>query len=142
MAPVMVAQDGSNIIPPSRRLKAPAARHYLAKVRQRTVARPMTTVIEPGVDVAADVAAIRAGQALRSGNEFVVNGRTYGIHDGTLYPISGPGFHRLRRPAFKALGIANQFGDTVRAAELLDKMRIADDERAAGCRAWEAARER
>src|SRR5262245_44530536 len=83
-------------------LRPPAARHYLFRVTPRTLAKGMNTVIEPGVDVTGDVAAVNAGQATRLGDTFVINGRTYGVHAGTLYPISGPGFHQLNRGAFKA----------------------------------------
>ena len=66
------------------------------------------TVIEPGVDVQADVAAINSGLAKRIGNTFEVKGRVYGVHDGTLYPISGPGFQTLDRGGLKALGVFNK----------------------------------
>jgi hypothetical protein len=78
---------------PNPPLRSPNKRHNINSVNQRTVAKEMNTMIEPGVDVAGDVAALNAGKATREGNTFIVNGRTYGMHDGTLYPISGPGFH-------------------------------------------------
>jgi hypothetical protein len=119
-------------------LREPAQRHYAARVRQKTVAKNKNTVIEPGVDVRGDVAAINAGRAQRIRGEYHVNGRVYGEHDGTLYPIRGDGFHELDRGAFKALGIYNQFGETFRATEILDKMGIDQGARDAALAVWRA----
>jgi hypothetical protein len=122
---------------PSVPLRRPAPRHSAARVNQRTVAKELNTVIEPGVDVAGDVAAINAGQATRVGGNYVIHGRTYGVHDGTLYPISGPGFHQLSRGAFKALGVLNELGNTERAAEILGRMGVSAADRAAALRVFE-----
>ncbi|WP_197740795.1 hypothetical protein [Tuwongella immobilis] len=102
------------------------------------MAKDLNTVIEPGVDVAADVEAINQGLAQRAGDRFIVNGRTYGVHDGTLYPISGPGLHQLDRGGFKALGVLNKFGDSPRAAEIMQKMGLSQDAIDAGRAAWKA----
>jgi hypothetical protein len=114
-----------------RALSGPADRHWAAKVKQKTLAKEKNTVIEPRVDVQKDVDAINAGNAVRTGDMLTINGRNYGIHDGTLYPISGDGFYQLDRGAFKALGVFNEFGDTKRAAEILDKMGASEAQRAA-----------
>jgi hypothetical protein len=105
-------------------------------VTQKTVAKNKNTVIEPGVDVAGDVAAIRSGLATRSGDTFSINGRVYGSHDGTLFPISGQGFHQLDRGAFKALGVFNKFGNSSRAGQILDNMGISSGARDAALKAW------
>ncbi len=78
----------------------------------------------PGVDVSADVAAINAGQAARNGNTFTINGRTYGMHDGTLYPMLGNGLVTLDRGAYKALGVYKKFGNTTQANTILDNMGV------------------
>ena len=121
----------------SARLRRPADRHSALKVKQKTLAKEKNTVIEPGVDVQKDVDAINAGDAARTGETFTVNGRTYGLHDGTLYPISGTGFHQLERGAFKALGVLNEFGPTERAFSILEKMGISDAQRATALRVYE-----
>lgn len=74
--------------------------------------------------MSADVAAIRSGEAQKIGDTFVVNGRTYGMHDGTLYPMSGPGFYALDRGGYKALGVLNKFGDTPQADIVLKNMGV------------------
>ncbi len=123
-------------------LRAPARRHRLEHVDQKTVAKDLNSVVEPGVDMAGDVARIRAGQAEKVGDKFVVNGRTYGHHDGTLYPISGPGIHTLDRGAFKALGVYNKMGgETENAVKILDNMGIGAEQRAAALRAWQAGQQ-
>jgi Domain of unknown function (DUF4157) len=122
-------------------LRAPARRHWAATVNQGTVAKNVNTVIVPGVDVATDVAGIRAGNAARADGNYVINGRTYGSHDGTLYPISGPGFHQLNRGAFQALGVLNKFGDTSQAHSILTKMKnVGPSEVEAALAAWSASR--
>ncbi|WNG31481.1 hypothetical protein F0U62_11870 [Cystobacter fuscus] len=106
----------------------PASRHSAKKVNQKTVAKDVNTVVEPRVDMNADVAAIKEGHAAvgrAPGGDvsYTVNGRTYGAHpNGTLYPIEGDGFHTLDRDSFKALGVYNKFGDTPRAAEIMKNM--------------------
>jgi Pre-toxin TG len=127
-------------VPATRSYRSPASRHTLKGVKQSTVAKASNTVIEPGVDVASDVAAINSGKVPMVNGQFTVNGRTYGMHDGTLYPISGTGFIPLTRGAFKALGIFNEFGNTARAAEILAKMGLDADDIAAGLNAWKAGR--
>lgn len=118
--------------------KSPAARHRLDKVRQSTLTKNLNTVSEPGLNVAADVAAINSGLAQRVGDRFIVNGRTYGHHDGILYPISGPGLHQLDRGGFRALGILNVFGDTPRAAEIMQMRKLTAEAIEAGRTAWRA----
>ena len=127
-------------MPLDKPLRPPARRHLISKVTQKTPAKQANTVIDPWVDVAGDVAAVNAGRGTRVGNTVVVNERSYGVHDGTLYPIAGPGFHRLDRGAYKALGVYNAFGDSPRAAEILDMMGIGNDQRAAARAAWQAGR--
>ncbi|MCK6548187.1 hypothetical protein L6R52_20220, partial [Myxococcota bacterium] len=136
-APVVGAPEVAGTRPETP-LRAPARRHQLTSVQQSTVAKDWNSVFEPGVDVAGDVRAINEGRAERRGDRWIVNGRTYGSHDGTLYPIEGEGIHRLDRGAFKALGVYNQFGLTPRAEEILGRMGIGDAQRDAAQRAWRA----
>lgn len=124
--------------------RPPAERHKLRRVTQRTVAKQWNTVIEPNIDVAGDVAAINQGLAQEEAGTFVIHGRTYGVHEGTLYPIAGPGFILLERTAFHALGVYNTHGNTERAAAILDAMARTDpaltpDQRLAALQAWQAS---
>jgi hypothetical protein len=123
---------------PPRPLQMPRQRHVLVKVRQKTVAKPVNTVIESWVDVRADIDAINRGEGVRRGDLYEINGRTYRLGAGRhTWPITGPGFHRLTRAAFKALGIYNEFGNTPRAQGYLDDMHVSADQRAAALRAWQ-----
>ncbi|VVS94184.1 FG-GAP-like repeat-containing protein [Desulfoluna spongiiphila] len=119
--------------------KGPAGRHTLTSVNQKTFVRKLNTVIEPGVDVASDVASINKGLAQKIGDKFIVNGRTYGMHDGTLYPISGPGFHQLDRAAFKALGVFNKFGNTSKANQIINNMGLSQDAISSALKAWRSS---
>jgi hypothetical protein len=113
-------------------LNSPATRHYADKVTQKTVPKDLNTVIDRSVvDISADVSAIRSGQSQKIGDTFVVNGRTYGMHDGTLYPMSGPGLYTLDRGGYKALGVLNKFGDTPQAQVILNNMGVSAETKAA-----------
>lgn len=103
---------------------SPASRHFYSKITQGSVAKDLNTVIMPGTDVSADVSAINAGKAAKVGDTFSINGRTYGIHDGTLYPISGDGFVTLDRGAYKALGVYKKFGVGTKAETILNNMGV------------------
>jgi hypothetical protein len=124
---------------PPRPVRAPHPRHRLLAVRQNTYVRPLNSVIEPTVDVTADIGAINRGEALRHGDIYAVNGRTYRLEPaGRLYPIAGPGIHPLNRDAFKALGVYNRFGLTSRAEDILDQMGKSPADRAAARVVWHA----
>src|SRR5438067_1995807 len=104
-------------------VRAPHPRHRLARVTQRSRAKPLNTVIASWVDVPADIIAINAGEANRRGDLYEIKGRTYGIEpSGTAYPVSGPGIRSLDRAAYRALGVYNRFGLTARAEQILNRM--------------------
>lgn len=65
-----------------------------------------------------------AGQVKKSGRYLFVNGRTYGVHDRTLYPMSGAGLYTLDRGWYKALGVFNKFGNTPQSNDILNKIGI------------------
>jgi hypothetical protein len=60
------------------------------------------------------------------------------MHDGTLYPISGPGFHQLSRESFKALGVLNKFGDTATGNQILKNMKTSESAKAAALLVWKS----
>lgn len=120
-------------------LNSPATRHYADKVTQTSVAKEVNTVIDRSVvDVSADVTAIRSGQGKQIGDTFVVNGRTYGMHDGTLYPMSGAGLYTLDRGGYKALGVLNKFGNTPQTEIILRNMGVSPETKAAALVVFEA----
>lgn len=125
---------------PSIQVLPPHPRHRLANVSQRSLARAINSVIEPTVDVAADIAAINRGEAERLGDTYVVSGRRYGVEaGGRAFPIDGEGIHQLDRGAFKALGVYNRFGLSRRAEWILDRMDIELAARDSAQRAWRAS---
>jgi hypothetical protein len=138
-APLMRPVMGGQPIEPQR---GPASRHYIRNVRQNSYVRDRNTVIEPWVDIDADVGAILVGNAARAGDTFEFDGRRWGVEsNGTLYPISGPGFIRLDRESYRALGVYNTFGDTPQAAAILDRMHNQTPaSRRNGLHAWRAGR--
>ena len=87
----------------------PDRRHYAHRLTARSRRHTgENTVIMPWVDVMTDVQAIRDGLAIRDGNSFFVNGRTYVLEpDRRLFPRDGEGFHRLTRGAYRALALYN-----------------------------------
>lgn len=123
----MVRFDGNRPLDP---LRPPARRHYLRLITPRSRVRSRNTVILPDVDVAFDVRAINAGEAVRTGESLTIHGRRYWIDQpDTLYPIEGDGFVPASRGAYKAIGIYNQYGLTVEAEGRLDLSRITTDSR-------------
>ncbi|MFY2559327.1 hypothetical protein ACN469_16970 [Corallococcus terminator] len=102
----------------------------------------VTVLVALGVLLGAPSEEINEGKA-KKGNEsgvmtWTLNRRTYGDHDGTLYPIRGDGVHELNRGAFRALGLYNDFKDTPRAREYMDKMKLPEVDRKAGLKAYKA----
>jgi RHS repeat-associated protein len=118
--------------------KSPNSRHYISKVTQKSTTKKVNTVIEPWVDVTDDIAKINAGKATRNGDLFTINNRTYGLHDGTLHPVSGKGFITLDRGGYNALGIYNKFGNTQQATTIINNMNISTTQRNLALKAWEA----
>lgn len=64
------------------------------------------------VDVAGDMADLNAGNFTPAGDDFIVNGRTYGWHPdtGTTFPKSGPGIHQFDRAEHQFLRTLNTRG--------------------------------
>ncbi len=123
--PVNAAFNGT----PVGELRGPVpSRHRLESISERSVAKSRTTVAEPGVDMAGDVAAIRAGRGEIVGDRIHINGRVYGSHDGTLYPVEGAGLHQLDRGTFKALQSMRQHG-VEGARPYLDNMGVSAETR-------------
>jgi hypothetical protein len=116
--------------------KTPNGRHYAKSVKQGSTTKEKNTVIMPGVDVAADVTAINSGSVKKVDDKFTVNGRTYGHHDGILFPIEGKGFYLLGRGAFNALGVYNDFKNTAKADQILTSMKIDPDEKKLALKIW------
>ncbi len=64
------------------------------------------------------MAAIRGGNANRSGDRYEVNGRFYGMEPtGRMFPISGDGLVQLDRREFKALTLLIKYGGRTVDAE-------------------------
>lgn len=86
-----------------------------------------------------DVAAINRGEAIRRGEQYLVNGRRYVMEaTGRLYPVDGVGLRPLSRAAYKALGVYNTFGMSARAEGILDAMKVGENERIPARAAWQA----
>ncbi|HOQ27462.1 MAG TPA: hypothetical protein PLH36_01845 [Armatimonadota bacterium] len=116
---------------PKTPLRMSAERHYITKVRANSIVKKINSVVEPWVDVKADVEAINVGKARRDGEFYHINGRIYTVHNGRAVPVSGDGVHQLDRGAYKALMIYNSMGLTPEAEARLDAEKIRPDQRAA-----------
>ena len=119
-------------------MKKPAPRHFYSKLSTKTLIKKTNTVIEPGIDVVGDIKIIRSGGAVRDGQFFVVRERTYMMEaNGTLAPITGKGFHKLDRGAFRALQIYKEFGtDTAQVISRLDREKIDAASREIALKVW------
>lgn len=97
----------------------------------------MSSVIDPSVDVAADVASVNAGEAERKGDTYTIRQRRYRLETtGRVYPVDGPGIHPLGRGAYKALQLYNEYGDTEKAVRQMDFESIKPEEREIAVRLW------
>lgn len=85
-------------------LKGPLAkRHVLGSIGKKSMPKNNNTIIMPWVDYNKDIEAIKKGEYNKVNGNYETNGRTYGIHDGRLYPIVGEGFVTLNRNQYKLL---------------------------------------
>jgi len=139
----VVVMDANPNLPPRRVTPPNKDRHRIARIDQRTRARATTSVVESWVDLAGDVAAINRGEAIRQGETYYINGRTHRVKaNGTAFPVSGDGVHRLDRGAFRALGVYNVHGLTEFSESILDRMGSTSEARAAAHLAYLAERSR
>ena len=116
-------------------------RHLVGQIRLNTPAKERNTVVLPGVDTDADIAAIKSGRARHvRDNLYEVNDRTYGLEtpSGTVYPVKGDGFVELNRLQFTALKGLLAYGGDRAAAEKDPK--IARFRRHMTDQTWEHAR--
>ncbi len=80
-------------------------------------------MLDPEVDLAADMAEMASGNYRMVGEDLIVNGRTYGYHaeTGTVFPKHGPGikqFSRMQHHFIKKLNAVN-FEDAMKFAQHL-----------------------
>ncbi len=139
-------RDGSEPIDSRNRPKNPlrvplASRHNLRSIGAQSRPKELNTVIEPGVDVAADIMAINAGHAVRQGQDYTINGRVYREKgDGGVFPVSGTGFHQIDRGTFVALKTYNTKGLTEEAERFLIKAEISEEQRNMAKELWKIGR--
>ena len=86
-------------------LKKPVRRHDPCKTKGNDPTKEKNSMLDPDVDVDADLAKISKGEFVKNGDEIVVNGRTYGYHadTGTTFPMSGPGVVDMDRAQHQLL---------------------------------------
>ena len=104
---------------PPKELRSPNRnRHQWSKVGKNTRVKGKTSLVDDTVNLAEDAKLINQGHAQKisgpNGPEWrLPNGRKYGVHDGTLYPIKGPGIYGpMSRGTFKALTFLKKQGDS------------------------------
>src|SRR5207253_3120552 len=114
-------------------------RHEILRVYVERWSKAENGVVESWVGLEAETLAINRGEALRRGDDFLVNGRLYHQKaDGRLYPVDGPGVHQLQRMEYTVLGYYNQFGLNEQTERLLDRMTVVLADREAARQAWRA----
>ncbi len=120
------------------RIRVPDDRHRAARVTPRSQPHgDYNTVAMPWVDFGRDVAAILAGEGIRNGNRFTVNGREYVLEGGgRLFPVSGDGLYRLGRGAYRALGLYNVRGLDASVEFELERRNVHQAERRAAQMIW------
>lgn len=79
-----------------------------------------------------DLDDIIAGKVQKAGETWTANGRTYGMHNGSLHPVSGPGIVDLSRPQHQliqqlngnSLENAKKFSEAMKKKGILDQQAI------------------
>ena len=87
----------------------PNKRHDPCKTKGNDPTKDQNSMLDPAVDVNADMAAMNAGNFTRAGEDILVNGRTYGWHPdtGVTFPKSGPGVVQLDRNQHQFIKMLN-----------------------------------
>jgi hypothetical protein len=100
----------------------PNRRHDPCKTKGNDPTKDQNSMLDPAVDVAADMAEMNAGNFTRAGEDIVVNGRTYGWHPdtGVTFPKSGPGVVQLDRNQ-------HQFIKMLNSGSMEDAMKFANN---------------
>lgn len=95
----------SGDVPPSPIRSSALSRHQLDKVTPSSWAKPRTSLVLPGVDVAHEIEQINQGYGIKVGDSrYQINGRVYVVKpDGATYLESGDDVIQVSRPAFLAL---------------------------------------
>jgi hypothetical protein len=79
-----------------------------------------------------DLDDIIAGKVQKAGETWTANGRTSGMHNGSLHPVSGPGIVDLSRPQHQliqqlngnSLENAKKFSEAMKKKGILDQQAI------------------
>ncbi|MGB3327342.1 MAG: minor capsid protein [Thermomicrobiales bacterium] len=129
---------------PNVTVKPPASRHYIMQVSPASPSRSgnRNTVIEPWVDVQADIDAINRGEGIvdHGRANAWVNGRLYGYYAdrGTAWPISGDGFITMDQKQYSAFRqIVENDGLGPESEVFLERSRqLTDDDRELVRRIW------
>lgn len=92
------------LLPPNKK------RHDLNQITPKTHAQKVNSVVEPDVDMGADIGGIQRGEGRWNPdtNEYEINGRTYKVENtGTdglrTYPTGGDGVHNLDQLEYRIL---------------------------------------
>ena len=110
-------------------LKGPLTkRHVLGSIGKKSTAKNNNTVIMPWVNYNKDIEGIKKGEYNKVNGNYEINGRTYGIHDGRLYPISGKGFVTLTRHEYQILIILKTQSQNPKLLEILNNINATKEE--------------
>ncbi len=98
-------------------LKKPVRRHDPCKTKGGDPTKERNSMIDPDHRQAinSDLDNIIAGKVPKAGETWTVGGRSYGMHNGSLHPVSGPGIVDLSRPQHQLIQQLN--GNTPEKAQ-------------------------
>ncbi len=119
----------------------PNARHGVTTFTASSWNRKRNSLLEPWVDVRANLDAINAGEGVYdpATRRIWVNGRLYGMHEnGTTFPIEGDGIIPLNRGTYRALQAYQEYnGINERSIHALRREKgVTDEDRATAQRIW------
>jgi hypothetical protein len=115
------------------KIKKPARRHNPCKTKGNDPTKGENSMIDPDTDISGDLKALESGSFTRKGEDYIVGGRTYGMHPdtGTVYPKSGPGIVKVDRAQHQLLKKLNSgsYDDAMKFAKNmpgLDQKKVDD----------------
>ncbi len=119
----------------------PNARHGVTTFTASSWNRKRNSLLEPWVDVRADLDAINAGEGDYdpATRRIWVNGRLYGMHEnGTTFPIEGDGIIQISRSIYKALTIIRRYNGVNDRSEreMTQDLSISQTDRDKSIRIW------
>ena len=109
-------------------------RHCFERINMKTKVKPSNSVAAPGIDISQESLLLRQGYGTKLGNDiYKINGREYKVIRGKqnrvyFSPSGGKNVINMNQGEFKAFRAFKEFGDTVKARDIIQTSKITPTE--------------